>query len=218
MAGVSSVRFKMKLAGYTIDEFTKILASDRPAPGGGSTAALQGALGAALLRMVAALTEGKEKYKDSDTLVKEIMMEAEKLRTSFIDVMERDTAAFDSVSAVFSMPKSTDEEKAIRRDAMQKALKACTQTPFEMMQLCEKTLSYANRALGKMNTSTLSDFGVCILSLKAALQGAWLNILINIDGINDEVFACKYRDKGNAILERSLSLADRLYESVLKSL
>jgi len=207
-----------KLASYPVDEFTKVLASDAPAPGGGSTAALQGALGAALLRMVAALTEGKEKYKEHDGLVVEILSEAEELRAAFIDVMDRDTEAFNTVSAVLALPKSTDEEKAARRDAMQSALKACTLTPFEMMQLGEKTLEHAQKALGKMNTNALSDFGVCVLSLKAAIQGAWLNILININGINDKDFTLKYKSEGEAILKRSLPVADRIYESVLEGL
>ena len=207
-----------KLASYRVDNFTRVLASDAPAPGGGSTAALQGALGAALLCMVAALTVDKEKYKENDKLAKEILSEAEELRAAFIDVMDRDTEAFNSVSAVFSLPKSTDEEKTVRREAMQNALKACTLTPFEMMRLGEKTLEHAQKALGKMNTNALSDFGVCVLSLKAAIQGAWLNILINIEGINDKDFALKYRGEGEAILKRSLPVADRIYESVLEGL
>ena len=207
-----------KLASYPVDEFTRILASETPAPGGGSSAALHGALGAALLRMVAALTVGKEKYKEHDALAAELLSEAEKLRVAFIDVMDRDTEAFNSVSAVFSMPKSTDEEKAVRREAMQNALKACTLTPFEMMQLGEKTLEHAQRAFGKMNSNALSDFGVCVLSLKAALQGAWLNILINIDGIDDKDFVDKYRGEGEAILKRSLPVADRIFDSVVEGL
>jgi len=208
----------MKLKNYSVDEFSKVLASDAPAPGGGSAAALQGALGAALLRMVAALTDGKEKYKDSEPLVKEILTEAEKLRAAFIDVMDRDTEAFDGVSAVFSMPKSTDEEKAARRDTMQAALKACTLTPFEMMRFCEQTLELVEKAVGKTNTSAASDLGVAALSLKAAVQGAWLNILINIGGIKDDAFTEKYRAEGEAVLARTLPLADRIYESVLNSL
>ena len=205
----------MKLANHSVDEFSRVLASDAPAPGGGSAAALQGSLGAALLRMVAALTDGKEKYKDSEPLVKEILDEAEKLRAAFIDVMDRDTEAFNGVSAVFSMPKSTDEEKAARSAAMQKALKACTLTPFEMMQLCERTLALAEKAVGRTNASAASDLGVCALALKAAVQGAWLNVLINIGGIRDEAFTGKYKSGGEAILSRALPLADKIYEDVL---
>jgi len=208
----------MKLANHTVEDFSKILASDAPAPGGGSTAALQGALGSALLHMVAALTDGKEKYKDSEALIKELLGETEKLRAAFIDVMDRDTAAFNGVTAVFAMPKATDEEKAARKEAMQEALKACTLTPFEMMQLCDKTLELAYKAIGKTNINAASDFGVCALSLKAAVQGAWLNVLINIDGISDEGFTKKYRSDGEAILERALPLADRIYENVINQL
>ena len=208
----------MKLANYPVDEFSKILASGAPAPGGGSAAALQGSLGAALLHMVAALTCGKEKYKDSEPLVNEILTKSEKLRAAFIDVMDRDTEAFDGVSAVFSMPKSTGDEKAARSAAMQTALKACTLTPFEMMQLCEQALALVEKAVGKTNASAASDLGVSALSLKAAVQGAWLNILINIGGIKDEDFADHYRAAGEAILSRVLPMADKIYDTVINSL
>lgn len=208
----------MKLAAYSVDEFSKILASEAPAPGGGSAAALQGALGAALLHMVAALTAGKEKYKEHEALVKDLLEESEKLRADFIDVMDRDTEAFDGVSAVFSMPKSTDEEKALRGAAMQKALKACTLTPFEMMRLSLRAIELVDRAVGKTNTSAASDLGVAALSLKAAVQGAWLNILINIGGIKDESFTSQYKADGEEILAKALPLSDKIYESVMNCL
>ena len=185
----------MKLVEMKVNEFVDLMASDEPAPGGGSAAALEGALGAALTAMVCALTVGKKKYADVQELAIESQKKGNELKAQFVDVIDRDTEAFNAVSAVFAMPKDTDEEKAARKAAMQEALKGCTRTPFEMMEL-------ACQALG----------------LKAAIQGAWLNVLINIGGIQDQAFADEYRQKGQALLDKALPLADAIYQEVLESL
>ena len=162
----------MKLCDMTIAQFTQILGSDAPAPGGGSAAALSGAVGVALTTMVAALTVGKEKYAEHDALMQEILDGGEKLRLSLVDVMDRDTEAFNGVSAVFSMPRNTDEEKAARKDAMQAALKACTKTPYAMMEYSLAALELVEQALGRSNVNAASDLGVADPSLKGAIQGA----------------------------------------------
>jgi len=208
----------MKLTELTLPAFTELLGSDAPAPGGGSAAALTGSLGAALTTMVAALTVGKEKYQEHEALMHEIITEGQKLRLQLTDVIDRDTEAFTAVTAVFAMPKDTDEEKAARKTAMQSALKACTLTPFEMMECSLAALQLTERALGRSNPNAASDLGVAALTLKAAIQGAWLNILINIGGIRDEAFVQEYRAGGEAILAKALPLADHIYETVLAEL
>ncbi len=208
----------MKLVDMQLAEFVNVMASDEPAPGGGSTAALQGALGAALTAMVAALTVGKKKYADVQPLAEATEQKAQALKAKFIDIIDRDTEAFNQVSAVFTMPKNTDEEKAARKAAMQAALKACTKTPFEMMTLADETLAVIEPVVGKLNASAASDLGCAVLSLKAAIQGAWLNVLINISGIQDEDFAQSYRQQGQALLDKNLALADNIYQQILTSL
>lgn len=208
----------MKLAEMQVTEFVNLMASDAPAPGGGSAAALEGALGAALTAMVCALTVGKKKYADVQELAVESQKKAEDLKARFVDVMDRDTEAFNAVSAVFAMPKDTDEQKAARKAAMQEALKGCTKTPFEMMQLACETLELTRSLVGRLNASAASDLGCSALSLRAAIQGAWLNVLINISGINDEAFAAEYRKNGEALLAKALPLADEIYEEILKTM
>lgn len=208
----------MKLTEMTVTAFNDILASDAPAPGGGSAAALEGAVGVALTNMVANLTVGKKKYAEYHDLMDNLIKKAADLRTQFIETIDRDTESFNCVSAVFSMPKDTDEEKTIRKEAMQEALKTCTYTPYDIMKFALAGLELTKEALGKSNSSAASDLGVAALSLKSSVQGAWLNILINIAGIEDEVFANEYREKGNAILLKALPLADEIYEAVLKEL
>ena len=208
----------MKLAELTTAGFTDLLASDAPAPGGGSAAALEGALGAALTAMVCGLTVGKKKYAEFQELAEEAQKKATDLKARFVDVMDRDTEAFNVVSAAFGMPKETDEEKAARSAAIQKGLEGCTKTPFEMMELAVETLELTASILGKSNDSAASDLGVSALSLRAAIQGAWLNVLINIGSLKNKELAEDYRAKGEALLAKALPLADEIYDTVVKSM
>ncbi len=208
----------MKLAELKTAEFVDLLASDAPAPGGGSAAALEGALGAALTAMVCGLTVGKKKYAEFQELAEEAQEKATDLKARFVDVMDRDTEAFNVVSAAFGMPKETDEEKAARSAAIQKGLEGCTKTPFEMMELAVETLELTASILGKSNDSAASDLGVSALSLRAAIQGAWLNVLINIGSLKNKELAEDYRAKGEALLAKALPLADQIYDTVVKSL
>ena len=130
--------------------------------------------------------------------------------------MNRDTEAFNAVSAAFGMPKGTDEEKAARSAAIQRGLEGCTKTPFEMMELAAEALELTSALVGKTNASAASDLGVSALSLKAAIQGAWLNVLINIGSLKNKELADDYRQKGEALLAKALPLADEIYEKILK--
>lgn len=208
----------MKLAELKTAEFVDLLASDAPAPGGGSAAALEGALGAALTAMVCSLTIGKKKYAEFEELAAEAQKKAAGLKARFVDVMDRDTEAFNVVSAAFGMPKATDEEKAARSAAIQKGLEGCTKTPFEMMELAVETLELTASILGKSNDSAASDLGVSALSLRSAIQGAWLNVLINIGSLKNKELAEDYRAKGEALLAKALPLADQIYDTVVKSM
>lgn len=208
----------MKLIEMKQTDFVRLLASDAPAPGGGSTAALEGALGAALIHMVSALSVGKEQYADHESALRRTMDAAQDFCARLCDVIDRDSDAFDQVSAVFAMPKDTDDQKQARKEAMQLALKACTLTPYEVMELSLACLHLAADLLEHFNTNTASDLGVAALSLKAAVQGAWLNVLINVGGIRDEAFSAQYRSGGQRILDEALPLADRIYSRILESL
>ena len=183
-----------------------------------SAAALEGALGAALTAMVCGLTVGKKKYAEFQELAEEAQKKATDLKARFVDVMDRDTEAFNVVSAAFGMPKATDEEKAARSAAIQKGLEGCTKTPFEMMELAVETLELTASILGKSNDSAASDLGVSALSLRAAIQGAWLNVLINIGSLKNKELAEDYRAKGEALLAKALPLADEIYDTVVKSM
>jgi len=201
----------MKLVEQKIHEFTAELASDSPAPGGGSASAYMGAQGAALTAMVCTLTLGKAKYAENHALAAETRAKAEQLRQRFLDVIDQDTEAFLVVSSAYGMPKATDEEKAERSAAIQKGLMLCTQTPLLMMELAEQALELIDGLLGKFNENAASDLGVAALSLRACVHGAWLNVLINIGTLKDQEQAAKYRQQGELLLEKSVALADKAY-------
>ena len=205
----------MKLAEMNVTEFANVLASDAPAPGGGSTAALSGALGAALTAMVCRLTEGKKAFAEHRESILEVMAKAEALQAKFLDVMDRDTDAFMVVSNAFAMPKATDEEKAARSAAIQKGLEGCTATPFEMMELAAETIELTESLLGRFNTASASDLGVGALTLRTAVQGAWLNVLINIGSLKNTELAEDYRAKGETLVKKVCDAADRVYAEVL---
>ncbi|MDR0496809.1 MAG: cyclodeaminase/cyclohydrolase family protein [Treponema sp.] len=204
----------MLLRENTVKQFTEILASDAPAPGGGSVAALNGALAAALLHMAGELTLGKEKYSEFHAEMREIANNAKVQLNKLLMGIDEDTEAFNKVSAVFSMPKETPEEKEARSAAMQAALKGAALTPLETMKSAFEILQLAEQAHGKTNTSCISDFGTAVLCAIAAVRAAWLNVKINLSGIKDGDFREKTGTEGQKILETSEKLAEELYGRV----
>jgi len=206
----------MKLAELKVREFADLVASDAPAPGGGSVAAMYGSVGAALAAMAAGLTRGRKKYADHEEHASMVQAKAEELKARLLDVMDRDTDAFLAVSNAFAMPKETDEQKAARSAAIQDGLKGCTETPLEMMRLCDETITLASSLIGRFNETSASDLGVSFLSLEAGIKGAWLNVLINISSIKDSAFAEEKRAEGEALLSHALPLAEECYQKLLK--
>ncbi|MDO4489229.1 MAG: cyclodeaminase/cyclohydrolase family protein [Eubacteriales bacterium] len=204
----------MKLVELNVTDFVNEMGSSSPAPGGGSASALAGSQAAGLLRMVALLTIGKKKYADVQDFAAEVEEKAHRLMDEFTDIIDRDTESFNAVSAVFAMPKETDEDKAARKAAMQEALKGCTVTPLEMMKLSLEGLEIVETAAGKLNASAMSDLGCSVLQFEACLKGAWLNVLINAGGIEDEAFTASLRAEAGEILEKAQKLASELYVKI----
>ena len=208
----------MELSELTVRSFANLLGSDAPAPGGGSAAALAGSLGAALSAMGSALTLGRKKYEEYQELAQAGFDKASALKEAFLEAMERDTAVFNDFSAAIGMPKETPEEKAARSAAMQQALALCIESPLRMMELSFDAMKLTNELLGKTNANALSDLGVAALMLGAAVQGAWLNVLINLGSLKDEAAAAAYRTKGEELLNDTLNLSRDVYEKVVRVL
>lgn len=178
-----------------IEQFFDELASSYPAPGGGSAAAIMGAMGAALISMVCNLTIGKKRYEAFDDELKTVLERAEALRERLTDMIQADVEVFDRVMGAYRMPKKTDEEKAARSDAIQAALKAATDVPLDCARASAEVIKLSRTVAEKGNLNVISDAGVAVLAGYAALKSAALNVHINVGGIKDKAFAeCRQQE------------------------
>ena len=203
----------MKLVEMKVNEYLDVLKSDAPAPGGGSASALAAAQGVALVVMVCDLTLGKEKYADYQDICARAKSEAEDLYGKLMESIDKDTEAFNLVSAAFKMPKSTDEEKAARSKAIADGTLVATEVPFETMMLCAEGLKTCEKIVGKSNPNAASDLGVASMNLLTGVKGAWLNVLINLPGVKDEALKEKFLTGKKTIIEAE-ALAARIYMEV----
>lgn len=201
----------------TVKDYLDLLKSDAPAPGGGSVSALSAAQGVGLVAMVADLTIGREKYAEYEEVCKAAKEEALKLYSAFIEGIDKDTEAFNKVSAAYKLPKNTDEEKAARSAAIREANVGATEVPFETVKLCLDGLKITETMVGKSNPNAASDLGVAALNLLSGIRGAWLNVKINLPGIKDEALKAKF-ETGEAMVDEAYVISKRIYEEVLASL
>jgi methenyltetrahydrofolate cyclohydrolase len=177
------------LSENTVTKFLEDLASAKPAPGGGSAAALCGAIGAALVSMVGNLTTGKKKYADVEDQIQEMLAQAEALRLKFIDLVQDDIRVYTAVSAAFKMPRDTDELKAERQATIQEALKAAIVPPMGIVEACADTLKLCMPVAEIGNINAISDAGVAALAAEAGMRSGALNVLIDLGAITDKGFA-----------------------------
>ncbi|KKM12791.1 hypothetical protein SY88_01565 [Clostridiales bacterium PH28_bin88] len=176
------------LTDLTVNGFIEELASDSPAPGGGSVSALAGSLGAALVSMVANLTVGKESFKENEAEMRDVLEKAAELKERLSQMVDEDTAAFNRVMAAYKLPKSSEEEKTKRSEAIQEALKRAALLPLEVARHCLAVMELSKTAVTLGNPNALSDAGVSMLMAYAGLQGAVFNVEINLGGIKDPGF------------------------------
>ena len=176
------------LTDQSLNKFLDELASSSPAPGGGSVAALAGALGSALTSMVCNLTVGKKKYAEVEREMRAVLVASESLRGIFRGLIEKDTDAFNKVMEAFSLPKDSEDQKALRSTAIQQAMKEATLIPLEVMKHVIDAVALAKTVASKGNANSVSDAGVSALMLRAGLEGAAMNVEINLKGIDDSEF------------------------------
>jgi methenyltetrahydrofolate cyclohydrolase len=200
----------------TMNTFLDELASESPAPGGGSVAALAGALGAALTSMVCRLTIGKKKYADVEVEMKTILTQAEALRAQFTSLVDKDTAAFNKVMEAYGLPKESEAQKALRTAAIREATKEATMVPLEVMKHCIDAMALAGNAGAKGNVNSVSDAGVSALMLHAACESAALNVRINLKALNDSEFVGWKADELESLLKTSRMMLDEV-QSVVTS-
>lgn len=200
----------------TLNSFLDELASSSPAPGGGSVAALAGALGAALTSMVCRLTIGKKKYADVEAEVKAILTQAEALRAQFTSLVHEDTAAFNKVMEAYGLPKDSEAQKALRGAAIGEATKEATMVPLEVMKHCIDALALAENIAAKGNANSVSDVGVGALMFQAACESAALNVRINLKGLSDNEFVGWKTEELDSLLKTSRMMLEEV-QSVVAS-
>jgi formiminotetrahydrofolate cyclodeaminase len=198
----------------SVEEFLNELASNSPAPGGGSVAALAGALGSALTAMVCNLTIGKKKYASVEDEIKKVLEQIEPLRKKFILLIDKDTDTFNKVMEAYGLPKDSDEQKALRSAAIQSATKEATLVPLEVMKHCVDALALAKTIAEKGNANSITDAGVGALMLHAAAEGAALNVTINLTGITDAEFVGWKREEVDSVLRTVRKMTDEILKSV----
>jgi len=179
------------LIDQTVAAFTDELASNSPAPGGGSIAALAGTLGAGLTSMVCRLTIGKKKYADVQDEIQTILAQSEELRAQLTVLIDKDTDAFTGVMNAFGLPKESDEQKAARADAIQTAMKEAVRVPLEVMNLCVDAIGLTAQAATIGNANSITDAGVAALMIQASSIGAGLNVKVNLGAITDKEFCAE---------------------------
>lgn len=207
-----------KLTERPVRSFLDELASSAPAPGGGSVAALAGALGAALISMVNNLTIGKEKYASVQDDVSALLKKSESLRKKLADLLEEDVAVYTKLAQTMKMPRGTEEQKTARAKAMDRDLKAAADVPLRVAEACVSVMELCLPAAEKGNVNAVSDVGVGILMAEAGLRSAALNVLINLGWIKDAQYVSETRKKLNTLLEGKPALRDEIYELVASKL
>jgi formiminotetrahydrofolate cyclodeaminase len=195
-----------------VDTFLDELASGAPTPGGGSAAAIMGAMGAALVSMVCNVTIGKKGLESVEAEMKAVRDESEKLRLRLTAMVAEDVEAFNGLMAAYRLPKATDEERSRRGAAIQTSLCAATETPLACARACAEVVALSKRAGEKGYAGVISDAGVGVLAANTALRSAALNVYINAPSLKDRAFA----DAATAELEQLLGDSARESELVFE--
>ena len=201
-----------------LQTFLDQLASKASTPGGGSAAAIMGAMGAALISMVANLTIGKKKYEDVEAEMQGFLEQSEALRTRLTGMIQADVDVFDKVMMAYGMARETEADKEQRSQAIQAALKEATDVPLACAQLCADVIELCRPVAEKGNLNVISDAGVAVLAAHAALRSAALNVYINIGGIRDEEFVNDRRRKLEFVLSGAGIATETIYELVRSKL
>jgi formiminotetrahydrofolate cyclodeaminase len=198
----------------SVDKFLDDLASGAPTPGGGSAAAIMGAMGAALISMVCNVTVGKKGLEAVEPEMKSLREQSEKLRARLAAMVAEDIAAFDGLMAAYRLPKLSETDKVRRTEAIQTSLRAATETPLDCARACSKVIDVARRAAEAGYSGVISDAGVGVLAAYAALRSAALNVYINAPSLKDREFARQATSEVADLLEAGARRSEAVYALV----
>src|SRR3982750_465309 len=186
---------KKSLVKMDLRQFCNETLSDSPAPGGGSVAALMGALGVSLGGMVANLSAGKRGWDDKLAFFSDWAVKAQQLKDELLFLVDEDTAAFNKVMAAFGLPKDSAEEKTARSAAIQSANQYAAEVPLKVMETACRSYDLLAEMAEKGNPASISDVGVGLLAVRACIEGAGMNVRINLGGLKDQKLSSSLREK-----------------------
>lgn len=206
------------LMDQTLSGFADEAAARQSTPGGGAISAYVGALGAAMGAMAARFTEGRKGFEEHAEALAVEIGRLDEVRLQLQELVDADAAAFDKVTTAYGLPKSSDDEKAARRAAIQQALVAAMQPPLEACRAAVAGLEVLDSLRGHVNKHLASDVAVGAYALAAAFRGASINVLINLAGIKDTAIREKVSEEGGALAEKVTRLESTISQDVLASL
>jgi formiminotetrahydrofolate cyclodeaminase len=198
----------------TVGTFVERLASAEPVPGGGSAAAIAGSLAAALVAMVASLSEGRPKYAEHAALHTEAIAAARDLSAHFLALADEDAVAYAGYGAAMKMPRETDEERAARTQAIRAAARAASQAPYRTVEACHEVVALAEALAGRSNRNASSDLEVSALLCVAASHSAAANVFVNLPAIEDEAAAEELLVSTEQLVDEIDRIADHTREVV----
>ncbi len=202
------------LISLTLSNFLSELASSSPAPGGGSVAALSGAISAALTSMVCNLTIGKEKYIQVQDEIKKLLNKSEQIRKELTKLIDKDTQAFNDVIKAFKMPKENEKQIELRKKAIQEGYKTAAGVPLETAKICEEILDLTKIVSEIGNQNSITDAAISAIMAKSGVDAAILNVRINLNSIKDEDFVKNIDAQLNNLNSNAIKKTDEILKIV----
>jgi glutamate formiminotransferase/formiminotetrahydrofolate cyclodeaminase len=207
-----------RLTGLTMSGFSEELAADSPAPGGGSAAAYAGALAASLGTMVANLSANKRGWEKRHDYFSAWAVKGQEGRKKLLHMVDEDTLAFNSLMDAFRLPKESDAEKKARQEAIEQATLRATYSPLNMMHVAHEQFPLLEAMTTEGNPNSVSDAGVGAICALAAVEGGWLNVMINLGGLKNKEIAEEIKTKANVILGSARVQKERIFQLVTEKL
>lgn len=204
----------MELKSLSVKEFIDKVTGNDPVPGGGSVSALNGSLAASLAAMVANLTVGRKKYAEVNDEMEQISARMTEQSAKLLADVDRDAEAYDRVFAAFKLPKETDEEKAVRKEAIQRETKYAAEVPMEVARIASELLPMIDAAARRGNSNAVTDATVAMMCARTAVIGALLNVRINLTSITDEAFVKTMTEEADRLEAVAVEAEHKLLEYV----